>query len=353
MASSDAAPLALDRGASSRSVPRDFAAVPVRDRESRSSSMGPMVASDDIGPGKGRLGQGAEGVDRVISAFVSWAHTHSSWSPRRAEQWHQTVLDFATALRQIGGVDATLTCGTARVTTTGAHSGSRASGRTTSSCSRSAAPTATRWEETASPLEGAGAAPEANALKSIFDRDRDEFRRRVKVILLAVPPSMTSDGARLEYRALPRRDFRSAGTYGPPAFAVRQASGAQATARSSAGALPPSSVADVSPECAQDLIAVAIGAPARLRLTSGARSPAARLLHLDVAVSGAEPRRAAAPRSMQATYPASGPDLVIRPGGEGVERTHLVGRRREQCRHGGTGSLAAVAQWRPSRSGGS
>jgi hypothetical protein len=41
MASSDAAPLALDRGASSRSVPRDFAAVPVRDREPRSSSMGP------------------------------------------------------------------------------------------------------------------------------------------------------------------------------------------------------------------------------------------------------------------------------------------------------------------------
>jgi hypothetical protein len=41
-----------------------------------------------------------------------------------------------------------------------------------------------RWEETGDSEVGAGAAREANAIKSLFDLDRAAFRRKVKVVLL-------------------------------------------------------------------------------------------------------------------------------------------------------------------------
>ena len=131
-----------------------------------------------------RSGRSAESSAPVLTAFVSWAHTDNAWGPTQAVQWRQTVLDFATALRRFGGVDADLdlwhTAGHTNWSTFGV-SGVRDSDFiliAVSSAYRE------RWEESGSPREGAGAAREANAIKSIFDRDRAEFRRRVKVILL-------------------------------------------------------------------------------------------------------------------------------------------------------------------------
>src|SRR4051812_17135366 len=112
-----------------------------------------------------------DSADAPVTAFVSWAHTHSSWTTERATQWRQTVLDFATALRQIGGVDADLD-----VWHTASHedwstfgvSHIRDSDYILIAVSE---PYRERWEGTGSSQEGAGAAREANAIKSLFDQD--------------------------------------------------------------------------------------------------------------------------------------------------------------------------------------
>jgi len=133
---------------------------------------------------------------------VSWAHAHTSWAPARARRWRQTVLDFAAALRTIGGVDADLdlwhtsehenwsTFGVSRI---------RDSDFVLIAVSDAYRE---RWEETGSPTVGAGAAREANALKGLFDLDRSNFLNRVKVVLLpgaevdAIPLELVSSAER-------------------------------------------------------------------------------------------------------------------------------------------------------------
>lgn len=121
---------------------------------------------------------------------MSWAHAHPAWTPGQVAQWRQTVLDFATALRTVGGIDADLdlwhTASHENWSTFGV-SGIRENDFVLIAASSSYRE---RWEETGSPRSGAGSAREANAIKAIFDRDRAEFRRRVKVVLL---PGATID----------------------------------------------------------------------------------------------------------------------------------------------------------------
>lgn len=121
---------------------------------------------------------------RPVSAFISWAHAHSSWPPGRARRWRQTVLDFATSLRTVGGIDADLDLW---------HSTSHENWSTygVSAIRQSdfvlivvSEAFRERWEETGDPTVGAGAAREANALKGLFDLDRADFLRRVKVVML-------------------------------------------------------------------------------------------------------------------------------------------------------------------------
>jgi hypothetical protein len=59
-----------------------------------------------------------------------------------------------------------------------------------------------RWEGTDSPSAGAGAAREINALKGMFDNDREEFGRRVKVVLL---PGVERDAIPLELASASQR----------------------------------------------------------------------------------------------------------------------------------------------------
>jgi SEFIR domain len=118
------------------------------------------------------------------TAFISWAHSSSSWAPARTRRWRQTVVDFATSLRVIGGIDADLDLwhlATHEDWSTFGVSGIRDSDFVLIAVSDAYRQ---RWEDTEDPSVGAGAAREANAIKSIFDLDRHDFRRRVKVVLL-------------------------------------------------------------------------------------------------------------------------------------------------------------------------
>lgn len=120
---------------------------------------------------------GAEDDRRVRpSAFISYAHGDT--------RWDATVLDFATALRRVGGIDADIdqwhliegqdwsTYGPAAI------DDSDFTLLAVSPAYRHA------WEGRNPPVRNAGAAREAATAKAMFDRDQSEFRRRVKVVLL-------------------------------------------------------------------------------------------------------------------------------------------------------------------------
>lgn len=71
---------------------------------SSADEMLPQGARHQEGGVPGRTADGTV----PISAFVSWAHSHNAWTAQQAAAWQQTILYFATALRQVGGIDADL-----------------------------------------------------------------------------------------------------------------------------------------------------------------------------------------------------------------------------------------------------
>ena len=184
--------------------------------------------------------------DAIVKVFVSWAHAHRSWAPERAVAWRQTVLDFAIALRQVGGIDADLdlwhTASHTNWSTFGV-SGVRESDFILIAVSDAYRE---RWEETGLPNEGAGAAREANAIKGIFNRDRAEFLRRVKVVLL---PGATIDDIPMELLVGTERFRVASFDLGGLESLLRSLYGRPAVlkpARGSVPSLPLSYVADVS-----------------------------------------------------------------------------------------------------------
>jgi hypothetical protein len=110
------------------------------------------------------------------TAFISYAHT--------SEDWRRTVLRFTNALRKDGGIDAEMDLY------------SQVSHRRWSTYGPKQIETKDftliaidktfkrRWMGDEKPGVGAGVGRESAAIRAIFDRDQDEFYRRVKVVLL-------------------------------------------------------------------------------------------------------------------------------------------------------------------------
>lgn len=118
-----------------------------------------------------------------VSAFVSWAHDVAAWE--------QTIAAFTLTLRDLG-IDADvdlfhLDDADVNWSTYGPRS------IVDSNFVLIAASPAyrERWEGRNDPRIGAGAAREANTLKSLFDDDQKAFREKVKVVVL--PGSSTAD----------------------------------------------------------------------------------------------------------------------------------------------------------------
>lgn len=119
-----------------------------------------------------------------VRVFVSWAHSSPGWTEERTNAWATTVATFASALR-LHGIDADvdlfhlnddsvdwtrfgpLAIDGADVTVVAVSAGWRE-----------------RWEGTNEATVGAGAVQEADQLHGLFQRDQDEFQRRVKIALL-------------------------------------------------------------------------------------------------------------------------------------------------------------------------
>jgi hypothetical protein len=110
------------------------------------------------------------------TAFVSYAQT--------SEEWQHQVLRFTTALRTRGGIDAELDlfhgADHQQWTTFGSRlvAGSDFTLIAVDSAYRR------RWLGEEEKGVGAGAAREAAAVRALFEKDQDDFVRRIKVVLL-------------------------------------------------------------------------------------------------------------------------------------------------------------------------
>jgi len=118
----------------------------------------------------------ADDEGAVPTAFVSYAHGDV--------RWDATVLDFATALRTVGGIEADLdkwhVIGGQDWTTYG-PSAIRSSGFILLAVSPAYKDA---WEATSEPGRNPGVMREAAAIKTILEQDHIAYKQRVKLVLL-------------------------------------------------------------------------------------------------------------------------------------------------------------------------
>jgi hypothetical protein len=152
------------------------------------------------------------------TAFVSYAQA----SP----EWQRVVVQFTTALRTVGGVDAEMD-----IFHTSDHQQWTAFGpeqiRTSDFILVAVDPAyKARWSGTNEGHVGAGAAREAAAIKSIFEKGQQEFLRRVKVILLPgadkadIPDDLLGFGERFGIKSFDEAGLEALlrSIWGKPAF---------------------------------------------------------------------------------------------------------------------------------------
>ncbi|MDT0263410.1 SEFIR domain-containing protein [Jatrophihabitans lederbergiae] len=118
------------------------------------------------------------------TAFVTWAHSGAGWTQTQREDWAETVAQFAGALT-IHGVDTDLDL--YHLTEPGTdwtRYGPQAIESANFILFAVSQAWTRRFDGTEDRSVGAGASQEADALQGIYQRDREEFRRRVMLVYL-------------------------------------------------------------------------------------------------------------------------------------------------------------------------
>lgn len=146
--------------------------------------------------------------DESPTAFISWAHSHRSWDDERAAAWRDRVQLFAAALDASGIRPALDLYSLHDPAVDWARYGTTAIRHNDYVLIAISAAYRERWEGSNPPTEGAGAAREINALMGMFDRDQQEFRRKVKIVVLPggtvndIPDELRSGVQRFELNDL-------------------------------------------------------------------------------------------------------------------------------------------------------
>ncbi|UWD83731.1 hypothetical protein NY057_05665 [Curtobacterium flaccumfaciens] len=118
------------------------------------------------------------------SVFISWAHSHVSWTPKQTAAWEESIATLASTLRQSFGVDADVDLFHLHESVDWTRYGQRAiidNDRVIIVLSKA---WAERWDGTNAPTEGAGAAREADALHGLFSRDQNDWQEKLLVAML-------------------------------------------------------------------------------------------------------------------------------------------------------------------------
>ncbi len=136
----------------------------------------------------------ASGPERAVKAVVSWAHEDGDWQA--------TVAEFAFELRKLGiDADIDLIHLQDRAVNWTTY-GPRAIQESDFVLIAVSAAYKERWEGTNAPGTGAGAAREANTLKTLFGDDQEAFYGKVKIVIL---PEATTDDIPTELKAVVHR----------------------------------------------------------------------------------------------------------------------------------------------------
>lgn len=118
------------------------------------------------------------------TVFISWAHSHSSWTKKRASAWQESVATLASTLRQSFGIDADIDLFHLHESVDWTRFGQRGIVNNQRVIVVLSKAWAERWEGTNDPTEGAGAAREADALHGLFSRDQSEWQSKLVIVML-------------------------------------------------------------------------------------------------------------------------------------------------------------------------
>ena len=132
--------------------------------------------------------------DAPTTAFVSWAHGDANWET--------TVYGFVQRLYDYGIAAEIDLFHLHDPSVIWADYGPRAIEEADHVLIAVSGAYKRRWEGKEDPTKGAGAALEANALKSIFSDNRETFQRKVKVVVL---PGATVDDIPITLKAVVQR----------------------------------------------------------------------------------------------------------------------------------------------------
>lgn len=118
------------------------------------------------------------------TVFISWAHSHSSWTDKQAAAWQESVATLASTLRQSFGIDADIDLFHLHEPEDWTRFGQRGIVNNERVIVVLSKAWAERWEGSNDPTEGAGAAREADALHGLFSRNQSDWQSKLVVVML-------------------------------------------------------------------------------------------------------------------------------------------------------------------------
>ncbi|WP_181434925.1 MULTISPECIES: SEFIR domain-containing protein [unclassified Curtobacterium] len=132
-------------------------------------------------------GASADAAPEAPTAFLTWAHRHSSWDDQQAQNWQEEVATFAATLRHLG-VDADVDLFHLDEPQDWTRFGQRAIQRAQFTLIIMSAAWAERWAGSNAPTEGAGAAGEADYLRGLFAKNQETWQRRLLIVMFPEVP---------------------------------------------------------------------------------------------------------------------------------------------------------------------
>jgi hypothetical protein len=121
------------------------------------------------------------------TVFVSWAHSHSSWTSDEAIAWQADVATFAATLRQFG-IDADIDLFHLDDRVDWTRYGARAIIDNEFTIVVMSEAWAERWSGTNDATEGAGAAREADTLHGLFSRHQSDWQAKLLIVMFPGVP---------------------------------------------------------------------------------------------------------------------------------------------------------------------
>ena len=118
------------------------------------------------------------------AVFISWAHSHRTWSQSQSTLWRESIATLASSLRQNFGIDADVDLFHLDESVDWTRYGQQGVINSDRVIVALSSAWAERWAGTNAPTEGAGAAREADALHGLFSRNQEEWQTKVLIALL-------------------------------------------------------------------------------------------------------------------------------------------------------------------------